>query len=99
MKRINLIKNGFKRCEERDFEDDGSYFKCYTYKGLPITYLNSCGEYYLCLRLDYLGINYKNYKEDLAILDEFNGVAEIDISKLIANCEYIIKKYNIKVGA
>ncbi len=99
MKRINLVNNGFKRLQERDFEDDGNHFKGYEYKGLPITYLNDSTGYYLCLRLDYLGVPYNQYREDYRILDEFNGVDKIDMDKLIANCEYIINKYNIKVNA
>lgn len=96
MARINLIKYGFKRNSENDFVDDGNHFKFYCYKGLPISYLKSEGEYYLDLRLDYIGVKYEEYKEDLKILEEFNGCTNIDIEKLIKNCEYIIKKYNIK---
>ena len=43
----NLIKAGFERWVEKDFEDDGSKFKMYKYKEMPVTYLKSNGEIYL----------------------------------------------------
>lgn len=96
MNSINLVVHGFKKVG--NVEDDNNVFTIFTYKGLPVSYLydDYLKEYYVSLRLDYcLPYDFKNYKEDLSILDEFNGVAEIDINKLISNCEYIINKYNI----
>ena len=43
----NLIKAGFERWVEKDFEDDGSKFKMFKYKEMPVTYLKSDGEIYL----------------------------------------------------
>lgn len=96
MKRVNFAKYGIKRDPQKDFSDDGNRFRFYNYKGLPISYLKDGEDYYLDLRLDYLGIISKIDKEDYPILNKYNGCKEINMEELIKDCEYIIKKYNIK---
>lgn len=89
----DLIKVGFERREDLDFSDDGNHFKGFSYKGLPLSYLKSNGEYYTSLRIDYLeGLNYYDYsnKEWYKLEDEFNGCKEVDVDKLVENAEKII---------
>ena len=97
MKRVNFAKYGIKRDPQKDFLDDGNRFRFYNYKGLPISYLKDGEDYYLDLRLDYLGIylTLENSKT-INILNKYNGCKEINMEELIEDCEYIIKNYNIK---
>lgn len=95
-KRFTLNKDLFIRWNEEDFSDDGTKFRMYKYKNvLPISQTSWHGMTFTCIRLDYLGLSYKNYKDDLRIMDEFNGVdiENADKEKFIENCEYIMNKY------
>ena len=82
--------------EDLNFFDDGNRFRGFDYKGLPITTLRADNTTYLCIRVDYLDNNftYKEWAEteEYLLEDEFNGVPEIDLDKLIENCERIIVK-------
>ena len=98
MKKIDLLKYGFTRCEERDVEDDGVIYERWYYKGiLPLTYGYLEDSYYgyhcLLIRMDYF-LKLKDYIDDYKVIDEFNGVKAVDMEKLLSNCEYIFNKYN-----
>ena len=87
---------GFERREDLDFSDDGNRFRGFSYKGMPITTLRSHDETYLSIRVDYLENNftYKEWMEtkEYFLCNEFNGVYEIDLDKLIENLEKVIAK-------
>lgn len=82
--------------EDLNFTDDGNHFKGFEYKGLPITTLRADDRTYLCIRRDYLqnDFTYEDWKqtEEFNLEWEFNGVNEIDLDKLVENCEAILKK-------
>lgn len=100
MKKLVFNRALFIRHPEEDFEDDGTKFRVYFYKDkLPISATNGKWGAYVAIRLDYLGIRWETYKEDWQIMDEFNGVEnaeQVDMEKLIENCEYILNKYVCK---
>lgn len=97
-----IVKNyeGFNLREDLNFSDDGNHFRGFDYKGLPITTLRSNVEgcVYLSIRVDYLDNDFTYYDwmetEEYKLANEFNGVSEFDIDKLIENCERIIAKVN-----
>lgn len=97
-----IVKNyeGFNLREDLNFSDDGNYFRGFDYKGLPITTLRSNidGITYLTIRVDYLDneFTWEDWRatEEYNLEDEFNGVSEFDLDKLIENCEKIIAKVN-----
>jgi len=95
-KRLSLVSKGFTRRQDLDFSDDGSYFTGYDYKGLPITYCKYNGIYYLSIRVDYLknSFTYQDWRktEEYKLEDEFNGVSEVNVDKLVENCEAILVK-------
>ena len=95
----NVVKNypDFHIREDLNFTDDGNRFKGFDYKGLPITTLRTDGTTYLSIREDYVEDRQYTWREWHAteehyLTDEFNGVEEIDLNKLIENCEKIISK-------
>lgn len=87
---------GMVRREDLDFSDDGNRFRGFSYKGMPITTLRSDDTTYLSIRVDYLNteFTYKEWMktEEYRLADEFNGVSEFDVDKLIENLERIIAK-------
>jgi hypothetical protein len=95
-----IVKNyeGFNLREDLNFVDDGNHFRGFDYKGLPITTLRSNvdGCVYLSIRVDYLDNDFTYYDwmetEEYKLANEFNGVSEFDLDKLIENCERIIAK-------
>lgn len=97
-----IVRNyeGFNLREDLNFSDDGNYFRGFDYKGLPITTLRSNidGTTYLTIRVDYLDneFTWEDWRatEEYNLEDEFNGVSEFDLDKLIENCEKIIAKVN-----
>lgn len=97
-----IVRNyeGFNLREDLNFSDDGNYFRGFDYKGLPITTLRSNidGTTYLSIRVDYLHneFTWEDWRatEEYKLEDEFNGVSEFDLDKLIENCEKIIAKVN-----
>lgn len=96
--KANTAKYGIEVREDLNFNDDGNRFRGFSYKGMPMTQCVSQGECYLSIRVDYLENNF-TYKEWMqteedALCDEFNGVNEFDIEKLIENLEKVIAKVN-----
>lgn len=87
---------GFEVREDLNFSDDGNYFRGFSYKGMPITTLRSDNVTYLSIRVDYLNneFTYKEWMntEEYHLTDEFNGVPEFDMDKLIENLERVIAK-------
>lgn len=87
---------GMVRREDLDFADDGNHFKGFEYKGMPITTLRAYGETYLAIRVDYLSNSFTFDEwfetKECRLCDEFNGVSEFDLDKLIDNLETIIAK-------
>lgn len=89
----------FTRDPENDFEDDGSNFKAWLYKGkLKFTVLNS-RQYGMYVSVDFDSIAKKSIPYDFystypayKLCDEFNGgCAEMDLDKFVENCEKILK--------
>lgn len=94
-----VVKNypDFHLREDLNFSDDGNCFRGFDYKGLPITTLRSDGRTYLDVRVDYLRDNDFTWEdwhntEEYRLADEFNGCGEVDLDKLIDNCEKILVK-------
>lgn len=87
---------GMVRREDLDFSDDGNRFRGFSYKGMPITTLRRNDETYLAIRVDYLENEFTSKEwmntEEYRLADEFNGVFEICLDKLIENLEKIITK-------
>ena len=96
--KANIKAYGIERAPQYDFNDDGNRFKGFIYKGMPMTqcYAKSYGEVYLTIRPDYLKNNFTfkewSETEEFVLEDEFNGVSEIDMDKLVANLERVIAK-------
>lgn len=95
--KANVNKLGIIVREDLDFTDDGSRFRGFSYKGLPLTQCVYQGETFLAIRVDYLNDNQFTTKEwmsteEYKLADEFNGCFEIDTDKLIENLERIIAK-------
>lgn len=84
--------------EDLNFSDDGNYFRGFDYKGLPITTLRTDNTTYLAVRVDYLKNDFTwedwSKTEEWKLEDEFNGCSEVDLDKLIENCERILAKVN-----
>ena len=89
---------GMVRREDLDFADDGNRFRGFSYKGMPITTLRSDNVTYLSIRVDYLKnqFTYTEWMntEEWKLCNEFNGVSEFDMDKLIENLEKVIAKVN-----
>ena len=89
---------GFERREDLDFSDDGNFFRGFSYKGMPITTLRTGDTTYLCIRPDYLEtkFTFKSWMQtkEYILCDEFNGVSEFDMDKLVENLEKVIAKVN-----
>lgn len=95
--KANVNKLGIIVREDLDFTDDGSRFRGFSYKGLPLTQCVCQGETFLSIRVDYLEGKQFTTKEwmeteEYKLEDEFNGCFEIDTDKLIENLERIIAK-------
>lgn len=88
---------GIERAEQFDFRDDGASFKGYIYKGMPLTqHVSKDYGTFLCIRTDYCRNNFtwKDWAatEEYKLEDEFNGCAQVDLDKLVANLDAIIAK-------
>ena len=87
---------GFEVREDLNFTDDGNYFRGFSYKGMPITTMRKEEITYLSIRVDYLEneFTFKEWAktEEFKLEDEFNGVFEFDMDKLIENLEKVIAK-------
>lgn len=95
-KAITVKNPNFHVREDLNFSDDGNRFRGFDYKGMPITTLRSDNMTYLTVRVDYLHTSFTHKEwmetEEFRLEDEFNGVTEIDLDKLIENLERIIAK-------
>lgn len=94
--KANAAKYGIEVREDLNFNDDGNHFRGFSYKGMPMTQCRADGVCYLTIRVDYLDTNFTFREwmqtEEYKLEDEFNGVKEFDIEKLIENLEAIIAK-------
>ena len=94
--KANCEKYGIEVAPELDFSDDGNKFRGFMYNGMPMTQCYADGTCYLCIRVDYLSnsFTYKEWMntEEYYLCDQFNGVNEFDIEKLIENLEKVIAK-------
>lgn len=96
--KANIKEYGIELAPQYDFTDDGNHFRGFIYKGMPMTqcYAKSDGEVYLSIREDYLENNFTWSEwaatEESNLCDDFNGVSEIDLDKLVENLERIIAK-------
>lgn len=91
LKKINIIRD-----EEFDFEDDGNEFKGYTYKNMPISYLEDKDTIFLSVRVDYdPELNFEDYlKTDWGkLIDKYNGVKfeDVDLDELQKDLDEIIE--------
>lgn len=90
----NIKKFGIKREADKDFTDDGNRFRGFSYKGIMMSQCRSEGETYLSVRIDYdnYDFHYDEWfdSEEHKLADEFNGVSEVNVDKLIENIEKII---------
>lgn len=96
--KANCKKYGIEVAPQHNFTDDGNKFRGFEYKGIPMTQCRAEGKCYLSIKVDYLENNF-TYKEWMEteedrLCDEFNGVNEFDVDKLIENLERVIKKRN-----
>lgn len=82
MEQIKLTSYGFIRTPENDFSDDGNHFKCYTYKGIRVSYLKYKGEVYISGSASGIGLNYEEYSSlpHYRALDKLNGVDESEVT-------------------
>lgn len=96
--KANIKNTGIELAPQHDFTDDGNRFRGFIYKGMPMTQCRADGECYLTIRVDYLDndFDYKEWMktEEFVLEDEFNGVSQFDLDKLIENLEKIIAKVN-----
>ena len=94
----NIKGTNFVRREDLDFSDDGSRFRGFSYKGLPITTLYSDGRVYCDVRPDYLqykGVPWEMWKEteEYKLCDKYNGTSElIDLEDLANICDRVLAK-------
>jgi hypothetical protein len=96
--KANIKNTGIELAPQHDFTDDGNRFRGFIYKGMPMTQCRADGECYLAIRVDYLDNEFTSKEwmktEEFALEDEFNGVSQFDLDKLIENLEKIIAKVN-----
>jgi len=94
--KANAGKYGIELRPDLDFTDDGSRFRGFSYKGMPMTQCVYQGTCYLCIRVDYLDhdFTYNEWAEteEYELCDAFNGVSEFDIEQLIEYLERVIAK-------
>ncbi len=94
--KVNATKYGIEVREDLNFEDDGSYFRGFCYKGMPMTQCRSEGTCYLAIRVDYLNneFTYDDWHKtaEYSLCNKYNGVNSFDIEELIQDVEKIIAK-------
>lgn len=96
--KVNAGKYGIDVREDLNFNDDGNYFRGFSYNGLPITQCRSRGECYLSIRVDYL-VNNFSYREwmdtdEWKLCHKYNGVFEFDIEELVEDLKKVLNKVN-----
>ena len=94
MKRINLVKYGFERAPEDDFNDDGNRFQVYKVGRVRVTKLVSDGEAYIDGSIGDGKLPYEVYSKlpHFSLLGKLNGVSmdritEDDIQELYEACQ------------
>ena len=96
--KANIKGTGIELAPEHDFTDDGNRFRGFIYKGLVMTQCRADGECYLAIRVDYLDNEFTTKEwmktKEYDLEDEFNGVSEFDMDKLLENLEKILAKVN-----
>lgn len=96
--KANIRGTGIELSPEHDFTDDGNRFRGFIYKGMPMTQCRADGTCYLTIRVDYLknSFTWKEWSktEEYKLEDEFNGVSQFNLDKLIENLEAVITKVN-----
>ena len=94
--KANCEKYGIRVAPEYDFTDDGNRFRGFEWNGLPMTQCYADGMCYLTIREDYLKNNFTykewNQTEEYILCDEFNGVTEFDMDKLMENLKRVKAK-------
>ncbi len=86
----DLKRAGLVHTPELDFSDDGTNFKMFTYKGVPVSYTKVHGDYYISIRFDYIdGLGYETYSKfpSYSLANDFNGVDFVDMDELVKNLE------------
>lgn len=103
MQRINMIKYGFVRSPEDDFNDDGSHFTCYRVGNVRVSKTVYDGIVYLLGSLEGQGFNlpYEVYSKlpHYNQLDELNGIpvsalTDAKLAKLYNDCIAYEQEYN-----
>lgn len=98
---MNLTGNNIKgtpivRRPDWDFEDDGSNFRCFEYRGLRISVTTYDGELFLHLNYDNLThFPWEDWKdvEEYKLCDKYNGTREgFEMTELIADCDRVVDK-------
>ena len=94
-KQTRIVGPDIVRDYSLDFEDDGTRFEGYMYKGcIPITRAAGTGmdECFISIRCDYTS---EIPNSEWKICDYFNGVDrdKYDRKVLVAICEYLYQKY------
>lgn len=97
----NLTGNNIKgtpivRRPDWDFEDDGSNFRCFEYRGLRISVTTYDGELFLHLNYNNLThFPWEDWKdvEEYKLCDKYNGTREgFEMTELIADCDRVVDK-------
>ena len=99
LKQTRVSGGDIRRDSKYDFEDDGTRFEGYSYKGsVPITRAAGTGLdlCFIAVRLDYItSTNSPDFYTDLKYCDYFNYVDRDKYNRqvLLNICEYIYEKY------
>lgn len=104
MTRLNFKSYGITRRPAGDFSDDGTNFRGYECKGVPICYARIDDQVYLTIKADLymykLGIDYDarikviNKSGLYEMCDRYNGVwvERVDLADVVKICETIVEK-------
>ena len=97
----NLTGNNIKgtpivRRPDWDFEDDGSNFRCFEYRGLRISVTTWDGELFLAIREEGLA-QFPSHDwfdtEEYKLTNKYNGIRDgFDLDELFSDCDKIIAK-------
>lgn len=103
MKRVDLVKFGFKRAKERDFFDSGLRFTCYTVGRVRLCKTLFHGALYVAARVVDGKLTYEEYKN----LEGYEGILKLngypvealidgDLEKLYQDCVAFGEAYTAK---
>lgn len=94
-----LTKRGFVHTPELDFADDGTKFKMFTYKGMPVSYAKHEDHYFIAIRPDYLETGYNGWAslsdEAKKAMDSHNGTIAPDTDRLIESIAVVAKEIGL----